>query len=156
MMKPCECSSKYSSFRGTEVSIVTRPQPTYAVKVVEHPVEGKVHCPFFSQHNKPSKILKLISSWHLLCHKQYYTDNHRVCGRMVVTKSVKIKHLCKNYADKLGVLFCVSLDQMMTMSTRGIYFCHACKKILMKTSSTVVSYQHRTVVFMGWCSQVYI
>ena len=86
-------------------------------------------------------------------HKDALEKLCRVCGRMVVTKSVKVKHLCKDYADKLTVVFGVS-TQSDDENIHPRYFCHACKIVLMKASSTVVSYQHRTVVFMGWCSHV--
>lgn len=32
------------------------------------------------------------------------------------------------------------------------HFCHACKIVLFKASSSLKPYQHRTVVFEGWCN----
>ena len=75
----------------------------------------------------------------------------RVCGRHVVTKSVKVKHLCADCVDKLETVFRISTSSD-DANTHPWFFCHSCKIVLLKASSTAKSYQHRTIVFGEWCS----
>ena len=70
----------------------------------------------------------------------------RVCGRRVVTKSVKVKHLCTDYADKLQSVFGVSTSSD-DKAAHPQHFCHACKIVMFKTSNSSKPYEPRTVLF---------
>ena len=77
----------------------------------------------------------------------------RVCGRQVVTKAMKVKHLCADYVDNLMAVFKIStVSDDPDIHPR--FFCHLCKLVVLKASNAVKQYQHRTVVFEGWCSHV--
>ena len=84
-------------------------------------------------------------------HKDALEKLCRVCARQVVTRSVKTKHLCTDYTDKLKAVFGVVVPSDKD-DTHPQYFCNACKLVLFKAFSTGKPYQHRTVVFRGWCS----
>ena len=78
----------------------------------------------------------------------------RVCGRQVVTKAVKVKHLCADFKEQLMEVF-----QIATASDNPDvhlqFFCHSCKIVLLKASRAVKQFQHMTVVFEGWCHHVH-
>ncbi len=74
----------------------------------------------------------------------------RVCGRLLFTKSVKTKYLCKEFLEQLHTVFGISAESDDT-TIHPIHFCHACKVVIHKFSS---SYQHRTAVFEDWCSHL--
>lgn len=71
----------------------------------------------------------------------------RVCGKSIVTKSGKSKHPCRDYLDELHRVFGVSAHSD-DPTTHPMYFCHSCKLVLHKSTKM---YQHRTVIFEGWC-----
>ena len=73
----------------------------------------------------------------------------RVCGRLLVTKSVKSKYLCKDFCDQLHTVFEIEAksDHPCIHPT---HFCHACKVVVQKY--TKHSYQHRTSIFKEWCT----
>ena len=86
-------------------------------------------------------------------HRDVLENLCKVCGRHVVTKSVKVKHLCTDYVDKLKAVFKI-LTSSDDANTHPQFSCHSCKIVLFKASSAVKPYQHRTVVFDEWCSHV--
>ena len=74
----------------------------------------------------------------------------RVCGRQVVIEAMKKKHLCQRAAcGSVQECHCVDSPDMHPQ-----FFCHSCKTVLFKASNAVKQYQHRTVVFEGWCNHV--
>ena len=75
----------------------------------------------------------------------------RVCGRLVVTKAVKVKHLCSDFKEQLMEVFQISIKSD-SPDIHPQFFCHSCKIVLLKASSAVKQYQHMTVVFEGWCT----
>ena len=75
----------------------------------------------------------------------------RVCSRQVVTKSSKVKHLCSDYKGQLQAVFTLSTSSD-DVDSHPKFFCHSCKIVLFKATSAVTPYQHRTVIFEGWCS----
>ena len=77
----------------------------------------------------------------------------RVCGRLVVTKAMKVKHLCADFKEQLLEVF--KIDTVSdSPDIHPQFFCHSCKIVLLKASNAVKQYQHRTVVFEGWCNHV--
>jgi len=75
----------------------------------------------------------------------------RVCGRSVVSKSVKTKYQCKIYLDGLKMVFGVDARQDNPL-IHPQHFCHACKTVLHK--ATTRPFQHLTTPFEGWCHHV--
>ena len=73
----------------------------------------------------------------------------RVCGRLLVSKSIKTKYACREFLDQLHAVFGISARDDHP-NTHPTHFCHACKVVTQKATDT--SYQHRTSVFEGWCS----
>ena len=77
----------------------------------------------------------------------------RVYDRQVVTKAMKIKHLCADFKEQLLEVFKIStVSDSHDMHPQ--FFCHSCKTVLFEASNVVKQYQHRTVVFEGWCNHV--
>lgn len=77
----------------------------------------------------------------------------RVCGRSVVTKSVKTKHACKDHLDELYEVFGVAagIDDPLKHPT---HFCHSCRAVLYKAKATKHTHQHQTILYNGWCIHV--
>lgn len=75
----------------------------------------------------------------------------RVCGKSLVTKTIKTKHLCSAHRESLRSVFAVDITHDdSTVHPR--YFCNACKIVLHKTLT--IEYKNRTVVFAGWCEHL--
>ena len=72
----------------------------------------------------------------------------RVCGKSLVSRTVKAKHLCLAYGESLRSVFAVDITHDSS-TAHPQYFCNACKIVLHKTKSK--DYEHRTVVFNEWC-----
>ena len=87
-------------------------------------------------------------------HKGILEKLCRVCGRQVVTKSSRVKHLCADYENKLQAVFNLSMASN-NVDTHPRFFCHSYKIVMFKSVNAVRPYrlyQHRTAVFKGWCS----
>ena len=72
----------------------------------------------------------------------------RVCGRSLVTKTVKAKYPCSDYEESLKTVFGIDTTQD-SPDIHPEYFCHACKNVLHRAKTE--GYQHRTELFTEWC-----
>lgn len=75
----------------------------------------------------------------------------RVCGRSVVSRSVKTKYRYEDYQDDLHTVFGVE-THLDNPHIHPQYFCHACKTIVVKTPSQ--PFQHLTIPYTGWCDHM--
>ena len=83
-----------------------------------------------------------------MAHAEVLEKLCRVCGKSLVTKTAKTKHLCSAHGESLNSVFAVDITHdSSTVHPR--YFCNACKLVLHKTRLT--EYKNRTVLFAGWC-----
>ena len=55
-----------------------------------------------------------------------------VCGKCIITKSVKAKYLCTDYRDSLEAVYGIDITHDNTKA-HPQYFCHACKNVLHRT-----------------------
>lgn len=74
----------------------------------------------------------------------------RVCGRSVVSRSVKTKYPCHKLQEKLMEVFGIAVE-FDNPTKHPTHFCHACKSILNKATP---NYRHLTAGFSGWCSHM--
>lgn len=76
----------------------------------------------------------------------------RVCGKVLVTKTYRVKYLCSDNSHKLQTVFnvCTVDDDPETHSQ---YFCHRCNLVI-KKAEKLEDYTHHTSPFEGWCVHV--
>ena len=73
----------------------------------------------------------------------------RVCGRAVMPKSAKVKHLCSKYTGQLKKVFGVDVESD-NPCVHPLHFCHPCQLVLHKAFIRK-EYRHETTPFGDWC-----
>ena len=75
----------------------------------------------------------------------------RVCGRSIVTKSVKAKYSCSEYEESLKSVYGIDVRKD-SPTIHPQYFCHACKNVLHRSKAQ--GYTHQTIPFNEWSEHV--
>ena len=60
----------------------------------------------------------------------------RVCGRQMLTKAVKVKHLCSDFKEQFMEVFQIDIKSD-SPNIHPQFFCHSCKIVLLQASSAV-------------------
>ena len=77
-------------------------------------------------------------------------DHNKVCGKSVIPKSAKVKHLCSDYKHQLTSVFGIDVDSD-DPSVHPRHFCHPCRLVVHKYTTATMEYRHKTVPFGDWC-----
>ena len=77
----------------------------------------------------------------------------RVCGKLVMPKSAKVKHLCSGYTSQLMKVFSVDI-QRDDPDVHPTHFCHPCQLVIHKCLTVGKEYRHKTTSFGDWCEHI--
>lgn len=104
--------------------------------------------PFFK--NNSNKRTTALANNFRMDHRAVLERLCRICGRLSITKTMKTKYLCKDFWQKLTMVFAIS-TQPDDPNRHPTHFCHACKLAMVKAVNQN-SFQHQTITFQGWCA----